>query len=107
MKKTIALIAVILIAFCGCRKENHYVRFDNNYHLSVENLRVGTAYFGTVDPGTITEYVSITSGNFSISGKVSNGAQLTGSGTVSGRGKHKWTITLGADGTIGMYESAK
>ncbi len=66
------------------------------------SVTAGNAKIGTVENGKVSNYYAINSGNFSISGMSSSGQNLSGSGSVSGRGTHKWTITLSSAGTLSI-----
>jgi hypothetical protein len=101
------LISSLILLFTACIKENHTVRFTNNYHLTINSVHIGTAFIGTVDPGQTSQYVKINAGNFQITGTSSNGGALMGSGTISGKGKHKWTVALNSAGTVSMMEDKK
>ncbi|HYC28327.1 MAG TPA: hypothetical protein VEB42_05910 [Chitinophagaceae bacterium] len=95
------LPAALLLASC---KEDHSVRFRNSFSQGLTNVSVGPAYFATVKAGQTTEYKAIETGNFEIKGKTDNGQVLSGSGSISGKGKHKWTVILSAAGTVSMSE---
>ena len=103
IKSLSLLIAALLVLTC-CVKENHTVRFRNSFNKTINNVVAGTAQLGTVKPGNTSEYKAIETGNFSISGSTDSGEKLSGSGSLSGKGKHKWTITLSSAGTISMSE---
>jgi hypothetical protein len=103
-RTTILLVALLTLLLTSCMKEDHQVRFRNNYPLAIHNVRIGQATFGTVNANSASGYKAIHTGDFSISGVADNGAPLTGSGTLSGKGKHKWTVTLNSAGSISMKE---
>ena len=109
MKKITQIFAFIalLVTFTSCLKEKHSVRFENNFSQRIDNLTIGNASFGSVNPGATTEYKPINTGNFSISGVSANGGQLSGTGTISGKGTHKWTVTLSSSGGISIAEDKK
>ena len=100
MKKTVytLMIVFILLSFFSCLKENHSVRLRNNYSEQINGVTVGNAALGNIPAGSTSEYKAIHTGNFSISGVTVSGKPLNGSGTISGKGTHKWTITLNAYG---------
>ena len=106
MKKTFsrALIAAIVFTFFSCLKEDHKIRFKNNYSQVLYNVSAGSASFGTVVPGGVSGYQSVNAGNFTISGNTSTGQPLIGGGSVTGKGKHKWTLTLSAAGQVSIAE---
>src|SRR5690606_6403497 len=94
------LLSVLSLYLTGCFKENHTIRFKNQYHEAISDVRIGTAYIGTVRASSTSHYESINTGNFDLTGVSESGAPLSGSGTISGKGKHKWTLTLSSAGTI-------
>lgn len=106
MKKILGIVLLVAITsfFTACLKENHSVRFQNNYSLTLYDVYVGTASLGTVGAGSVTGYQSINTGNFDITGTTSAGQKLSGSGSLSGKGKHKWTVTLSSSGTVSIAE---
>jgi hypothetical protein len=56
------------------------------------------------DTGQTTDYKSFSGRSFIISGQSDSGVPLNGTESVSGKGTHKWTITLNPDGTLGFAE---
>jgi hypothetical protein len=109
MKRTIVNLTqmILMLAFMSCMKEDHQVRLTNNFSRTINNVHIGTASLGSVGPGQTSGYQPIQTGNFSISGQTDNGQNLSGSGTISGKGKHKWTVTLSASGSVSMAEDKK
>jgi hypothetical protein len=109
MKKLRVLFLLLpaMFVFSGCLKEDHTIRFRNSFSESLNNVVVGQASFGTIKPGETTEYKSIETGSFELTGKTASGQDLIGSGNISGKGKHKWTLVLSAGGHISMSEDKK
>jgi hypothetical protein len=102
MKTFISLVSIsVLLLFSSC-KEKHSIRFANNYTETINSVVAGNASFGTINPGGVTGYVPVNAGNFQITGTSASGANLSGSGTVSGKGKHEWTITLNQQGVLSI-----
>jgi hypothetical protein len=105
MKKSLYLVLAGFLFFAtSCLKEDHTIRFRNNFRESILNVRLGNADIGTVGIGGVSSYKSITTGDFNISGNTSSGGTLSGSGSITGKGKHKWTVTLSSSGSITMEE---
>ena len=94
----------IALVISSCTKEEHSIRCRNNFHHTVSSLTIGSVVFGEVLPDKITAYRSIETGDFEISGNFYNGSQLVGAGSVSGKGKHHWTITLNSNGGFSTRE---
>lgn len=99
-----SILLIGIFIFSSCLKERHSVRLKNEYAYDVRNFTAGTANIGDVASGATSDYKSINTGNFTISGTTSNGQSVAGSGSISGKGTHKWTITLGANGTCSVKE---
>jgi hypothetical protein len=99
-----SLFLVLTFLLSACLKENHSVRFKNNFSEQINSVKIGTADIGNVASGATSDYKSIQSGNFTISGTSASGQPLNGTGTITGKGKHKWTVTLSNSGTIGIAE---
>jgi len=106
MKTTIksTLILLVMFLFSSCLKENHSIRMKNNFSEQLNNVRMGTAEIGSVPAGATSEYKSINTGDFTISGTTASGQNLSGSGTLSGKGKHKWTLTVDGSGQVKIVE---
>jgi hypothetical protein len=106
MKKLLSisiLVSALFLLTC-CVKDDHTVRFKNDFNKTINNVVAGTAQLGTVAPGNTSDYKSINTGEFKISGSAATGEQLTGEGTITGKGKHRWTITLSPSGIVSMSE---
>lgn len=104
MKKTLlALVISLAVFFVSCKKTEHSIRFTNNYTMEVQGVKAGATDLGTVPSGQSSAYASIPEGDFSITGHTSTGF-LQGTGSVSGKGQHKWTITLGSDKILTLVE---
>lgn len=103
MKKNVLIGILSLLLFAACRKEKHSVRFVNEYSEAMIDLGTGQNSFGPLNPGGITAYQSIPSGTFSIYARTSN-QELKGTGLVSGKGTHKWTIIIEPQGTLSVNE---
>ena len=89
----------------SCKKENHSVRVRNLYASDLANVHVGSINVGSVPSGTNSSYYSIAAGDFIITGASSNcGGNLNGSGSISGTGKHRWTITVNGSGNVSIRE---
>jgi hypothetical protein len=106
MKKLISLasLSIFFLFFTSCFKEDHRIRFQNNFSLKINDVNAGNANLGSVNSGETTDYASIATGNFNITGTATNGNKLQGSGSVSGKGKHKWTIKLSSTGGLSISE---
>jgi hypothetical protein len=104
MKVTLPLIILVSFFIFSCKKTEHQLRFLNNYALVMHHVQAGNVPLGEVNPGQTTAYSKIPEGDFSVSGNYANG-NLEGSGTVHGRGKHQWTLTLNPDKTLTITEN--
>jgi hypothetical protein len=107
MKKSISaimLIAALIIVFSACTKATHSIRIKNNYTQAMTDMKVNETSYGAIAIGATTDYKPVDEGEFTISGTTSSGFPLSGSGKVTGNGKHKWTMTIGADGKLALSE---
>jgi len=105
MKKAITTgLLSILFLLTSCLKDNHSIRLKNDYPSQINKVVIGNAQIGDVASGTTSDYQPINTGNFSISGTTNSGQSLSGSGSVSGKGRHKWTITVSGGGQISFTE---
>jgi len=68
------------------------------------NVTAGTTKIGTVINGKTSPYYAISAGSFTVGGVSSGGQTLSGSGSVTGRGTHKWTIILSSAGTLSIVK---
>lgn len=106
MKTKLIICSLCLSAlfFTGCFKADHSVRIKNAYAEPFTNVSIDETSYGAISVGGTTDYKPLDEGDFSISGSTSSGKQLTGSGNVKGKGKHKWTITITAAGGVTINE---
>ena len=106
MKRIISTLFIFLtvLFLSSCAKKDYSVRFKNDYTETVQNVSAGNAYLGDVNPGKTSDYQSFTGSSFIISGMTVTGKKLNGTEAVSGKGTHKWTITLKKDGTFDFSE---
>lgn len=106
MKKISFLLALIpgICLLFSCGKKDYSVRFKNDFNEAVYNVKAGNASLGRIAPGETSNYENFTGNSFVISGTSDSGIPLNGSESVSGKGKHKWTITLNSTGKIDFAE---
>lgn len=91
----------------GCSKSNdpdHYIRVKNEFAETIMNLQVGSANYANVNPGTLTGYIHVYEGVNPISGNTGSGVTLSGSVSVSGKGTHRWTLTILSSGGANIVE---
>lgn len=106
--KTVKYLFLILslgLFINGCSLEpNHSIRIRNEYPETVKNLKVGAVSYSDVTSQSVTEYNPVNEGSHSLSGYTNSGQTLTGNVTVTGKGKHKWTIRILSAGTLEVKE---
>ena len=95
-------VLFIMLLLTSCVKTEHKIRSQNLYSQDVEELKIGSDAFGTVASGATSNYQSIPEGSGNITGYSTSGQSLSGSYTVSGKGKHNWTVILSASGTMSI-----
>ncbi len=103
MKKLILFLFAIttVLAFTSCLKPKHEIRVKNTYSDSrYPSLRViiGPNDYGSVPRNTTTSYQSIPEGSHTL------GGDLFGTVSVTGRGSHKWTLTITPAGGFSILE---
>lgn len=104
LKIIIALVAISL-SFSGCSLEpDHSIRIKNEFSLSILNVEIGSVSYGTVDSGETTSYKPVDEGTHNLAGTTSAGGELVGSVSISGKGTHKWTLTITAAGGVEIDE---
>lgn len=91
------LVAIVTLLFTACLKPKHSVRVTNNYAVALK-IVIGPNDYGSVAPNSSTEYKSIPEGSHTMSGDVS------GTLSVTGKGKHKWTVTISSSGGATIAE---
>ena len=99
MKKLLSILLAFtfIIALTSCLKTQHSVRINNQFNRAL-TVTVGSDDFGLVSPGLTTSYQNIPEGSSSL------GGDLTGSVSVSGKGTHKWTLTITSSGGFKIVE---
>ena|SRR6218665_530623 len=106
MKRISSLLFIFatLAFLLSCSKRDYWIRFKNDYKEAINNITVANARLGRADTGQVTDYKSFSGKSFIISGQSDSGLPLSKTEAVSGKGTHKWTITLNPDGTIDLTE---
>jgi len=97
MKKAVTVflaLAFVVSILSSCSLEpQHSIRIKNSYSKTLNNVKINSTYLGTLEPGASTDYKPVNEGTFAFSGTV-NGLAFTGGGSATGKGKHKWTVTI-------------
>jgi hypothetical protein len=106
MKRSISFLLVFsfVLFLSSCSKDDYSIRFKNNFTETINDVAAGSTYIGTVAPGQTSAYQPFTAHSFIISGTSVTGRTLSGTEAVSGKGTHKWTITLNSAGVVSMAE---
>lgn len=98
MKKIVFLsVLIISFFFSSCLKPKHSIRVRNEYAVALR-VTIGPNDYGTVGAGSTSAYKSIPEGNHTISGDVQGSVSLTG------KGKHNWTLTITSGGSVSIKE---
>ena len=103
-KILLGLFLISTILLTSCTKSDHSVRAKKLFTEPFTNISVNSASFGRVEAGATTTYRQIEEGSFTLSGTTQSGRPLTGSGKISGKGTHKWTITIATTGVASIAE---
>lgn len=100
-KGVMLLLVMFFIVSC---KDDFKVRVKNNYPATISDLKVGPASYGSLSSGSTSSYQDVAKGDNTLSGNASNGMRLSGSVSISGKGKHKFTVTLTSSGGASIKE---
>lgn len=99
------VIAVSITLFTSClSKPDHSIRIKNSYTQAMSDVKINSTSFGKIEIGATTDYKPVDDGDFTVTGTTVSGYPLNGTGSVSGKGKHKWTMTIGSDGKLDIAE---
>ena len=109
MKKiTLVLFLFASIFLNSCLKgPNHSIRITNYYPEKINNIKIGSVGYGSVEYQKTTAYNPVEDGTHTLSGSSSSGGTLSGSVSISGRGTHKWTLTILSNGGLDFKEDKK
>ena len=103
-KLIIGILSASVLFFTSCLKADHSLRVKNSYSQPFTNVTVDGTSYGPISVGGTTDYKPLEEGDFTISGTTTTGSQLSGSGKVTGKGKHKWTMTITAAGGVSIVK---
>ncbi len=103
--KSFVLLFLVVVA-TSCLKTKHSVRIINQYPDDLGNVTIGPADYGTVASNSTTGYIEVSEGSNTISGTDLDNSnnKLTGSVSVSGKGTHKWSVTITSGGSLSIKE---
>ena len=88
--KQIILFATLCVLALSCNKPaDHSIRVKNDSSSPIGTITVGALTFKDIKAKTATEYLAIPEGTYSVGGDIS-----TNEFTISGKGTHKWSITI-------------
>ena len=85
----LALLSIALIATSCKKPADHSIRVQNDSSLPIGTISVGSLTFKDIKAKTASEYQAIPEGKYTISGDME-----TSEFTISGTGKHKWSIKI-------------
>ena len=101
----IFLVAISATLLIGCIKApSHSMFVKNSYPVAMSDVKINNVSYGQIESGATTDYKPLDEGSFTISGTTVNGQPLTGGGSVSGKGIHKWTMTITSTGGVAFEE---
>jgi hypothetical protein len=103
MKKTTLILIFFVVLIGACKKKdefNNYLRIRNSLTTISFSCKVESADFGTVAPGTTTDYKVVPQGVCTMTGDLNGTLTLPDSITVD----HKFTLGVNADSTITLTE---
>lgn len=98
--KNLLLGIVTSTVIWGCSPDPvNSLRIRNNYPTTIYNTKINSISYGEVGTGTTTGYKPINEGGFTITGTTTTHGDISGSGSLYGKGEHKWTLTINMNGT--------
>jgi len=103
MKRIITLLFVTVFVISACKKEegfSNYLRIKNSLSTISFSCKVGGVDFGTIKPGTITDYKKVAEGENTLTGNLTGSITLPDSLTAD----HRFTLSLDADTTLSLTE---
>ncbi len=99
------VIAVSITLFTSClSKPDHSIRIKNSYIQAMSDVKINNTSYGPIEIGATTDYKPVDDGDFTVTGTTVGGNPLNGTGSVTGKGKHKWTMTIGSNGKLDIEE---
>jgi hypothetical protein len=105
--KSRVILSIIFIALLvsNCQvSPMHSIRIQNSFAEDMSAVNISSVAYGRVNSGAITDYKPANEGSLTISGSTVSGRPLSGSGSINGKGVHKWTITITSAGGVGIIE---
>ena len=106
MKKAAFLLVLFVIIIGACKKKeefNNYLRIRNSLTTVSFSCKVEGVDFGTITPGTTTDYKVVPQGVCTMTGDLTGTLTLPENITVD----HKFTLGVNADTTITLIEDQK
>jgi len=103
MKKATFILVLFVIIIGACKKKeefNNYLRITNALTTVSFSCKVESADFGTISPGTTTDYKVVPQGECTMTGDLTGTLTLPDNITVD----HKFTLSVNADTTITLKE---
>jgi len=101
----LVLVFVLLMFNLACKKENeHKVRFNNKYETEISDIFISELLIGTVQPGILSNYVSVKAGAHRITFTTPDNQFLDSELFLTGEGEHRWTISIYPNGTVDLKE---
>ena len=103
--KNLFVLFALIFALSSCVLEpDHSIRIENKFSETINNTKIGSVSYGTIASGETTGYKPVEEGTHTLSGSTESGGTLTGSVSISGKGKHDWTMTVESNGTLSIQE---
>ena len=106
MKKLSLLLVLALMIFGACKKEDegfkNLLRIKNSLATLSIKCKVADVDFGTIAPGTITEYKAVPGGESELSGNLTGTITLPEIQDLTS--DSKYTMTLNADSTVTLVQ---
>ena len=107
MKTLRIFIALLAIGFTvsSCSLDPDFsIRVKNEFAETVSNVMIGSVSFGDVSTSATTAYKPVDEGTHDLTGTTASSGNLTGTVSITGKGTHKWTLTILASGSVKIEE---
>lgn len=101
--KKLCIVLFLFVMFLACKKEdefNNMLRIRNSLTTITIACKVGNVDYGTIAPGTTTDYKVVPEGESTLTGNLTGTITLPENLTSD----HKFTLTLNADTTLSIAE---
>jgi hypothetical protein len=98
---SLCILGAFILTQCSADPD-HSIRVRNSYSETFTDVKINSTSLGSLEAGANSKYKSVDEGDFTISVTTAGGLIYSNGGSVSGKGKHKWTITITSFASAGI-----